>query len=168
MSLDQFKQPWRDRVDAALDQWLPGDNIEPRRLHAAMRYSIFNGGKRLRPILVYAAGHALGVEHDILDIPACAVECIHAYSLIHDDLPAMDNDDLRRGKPTCHRQYDEATAILAGDALQAHAFYILTHGLQEKVDPKVLLAMLDLVAVASGSRGMAGGQAMDLAGVGKN
>ena len=166
MSLEQFKQPWRERVDAALENWLPGEKIEPRRLHAAMRYSIFNGGKRLRPILVYATGHALGVGESILDMPACTVECIHAYSLIHDDLPAMDNDDLRRGKPTCHRQFDEATAILAGDALQAQAFYILTHGLQDKVDAKSLVAMLDLIAVASGSRGMAGGQAMDLAAVG--
>ena len=166
MSLEQFKQPWRERVDAALEHWLPDENIEPRRLHAAMRYSIFNGGKRLRPILVYATGHALGVDENILDMPACAVESIHAYSLIHDDLPAMDNDDLRRGKPTCHRQFDEATAILAGDALQAQAFYVLTHGLQDKVDAKALVAMLDLIAIASGSRGMAGGQAMDLAAVG--
>ena len=166
MSLDQYKDHWRERIDAALNHWLPGEDIEPKRLHSAMRYCVFNGGKRLRPILVYATGHALGVDENILDIPACAVECIHAYSLIHDDLPAMDNDDLRRGKPTCHRQYDEATAILAGDALQAHAFHVMTHGLQGKVDTQSLLSMLDLIAVSSGSRGMAGGQAMDLAAVG--
>lgn len=166
MSLEQFKHHWCERVDAALEHWLPAAEIEPRRLHAAMRYSVFNGGKRLRPILVYAAGHALGVDENTLDIPAAAVECIHAYSLIHDDLPAMDDDDLRRGKPTCHRQFDEATAILAGDALQAQAFHILIQGLQDKIEPRSLLAMLDLVAVASGSRGMAGGQAMDLAAVG--
>ena len=166
MSLEQFKHQWCERVDAALDHWLPLAEIEPRRLHAAMRYSVFNGGKRLRPILVYAAGQALGVDEQILDMPAAAVECIHAYSLIHDDLPAMDDDDLRRGKATCHRQYDEATAILAGDALQAQAFHIMAHGLQDKIEPRTLLSMLDLVAIASGSRGMAGGQAMDLAAVG--
>lgn len=166
MSLEQSKHHWCERVDAALEHWLPASDIEPRRLHAAMRYSVFNGGKRLRPILVYAAGHALGIDENILDVPASAVECIHAYSLIHDDLPAMDDDDLRRGKPTCHRQFDEATAILAGDALQAQAFHILARGLQDKLAPDSVLAMLDLLALASGSRGMAGGQAMDLAAVG--
>lgn len=166
MSLDKFKEHWRARVDTALDHWLPADTIEPRRLHAAMRYSIFNGGKRLRPILVYAAGQAVAVNEDILDMPACAVECVHAYSLIHDDLPPMDDDDLRRGKPTCHRQYDEATAILAGDALQAHAFHVLSHGLRDKLAPATILEIIDMLAIASGSRGMAGGQAMDLAAVG--
>lgn len=166
MSLDKFKEHWRARVDTALDNWLASDAIEPRRLHSAIRYSIFNGGKRLRPILVYAAGQAVAVDEDTLDIPACAVECIHAYSLIHDDLPPMDDDDLRRGKPTCHRQFDEATAILAGDALQAHAFHILSHGLKDKLDATAILEIIDLLAIASGSRGMAGGQAMDLAAVG--
>ncbi len=166
MSLDKFKEHWRARVDTALDHWLPSDAIEPRRLHSAIRYAIFNGGKRLRPILVYAAGQAVAVNEDTLDIPACAVECIHAYSLVHDDLPPMDDDDLRRGKPTCHRQFDEATAILAGDALQAHAFHILSHGLKDKLDAAAILDIIDLLAIASGSRGMAGGQAMDLAAVG--
>jgi len=166
VSLDKFKDQWRARVDAALDYWLPQDSIEPTKLHSAMRYSIFNGGKRLRPILVYAAGQAIGANEADLDIPASAVECVHAYSLIHDDLPPMDDDDLRRGKPTCHRQYDEATAILAGDALQAHAFHILSHGLKGKLTPEVIIDIIDMLASASGSRGMAGGQAMDLAAVG--
>jgi geranylgeranyl pyrophosphate synthase len=118
-------------------------------------------------VLVYAAGQALEADTSLLDFPAAAVECIHAYSLIHDDLPAMDNDDLRRGKPTCHRAFDEATAILAGDALQALSFHIISHGLRDKVAPQQQVEMLDMLAVASGSRGMAGGQAMDLAAVGK-
>ena len=113
---------WQARVERALDHWLPAASLHPRRLHEAMRYSVLGGGKRIRPILVYATGEALGLNPQTLDGPACAVELIHAYSLIHDDLPAMDNDDLRRGKPTCHRAFDEATAILAGDGLQALAF----------------------------------------------
>ncbi len=167
MSLTEIMQQWQDRVDKSLEHWLPKANIEPTRLHAAMRYSIFNGGKRIRPILVYAAGQAVGAPHARLDAPACAVECIHAYSLIHDDLPAMDDDDLRRGKPTCHKAFDEAMAILAGDALQALPFHILSHALSGKIDAENLVAMIDLVATASGSRGMAGGQALDLEAVGK-
>lgn len=159
---------WQQRVDTALEQWLPSPKIEPFRLHEAMRYSMLNGGKRLRPILVYAAGLAMGVQDVLLDAPACAVECIHAYSLIHDDLPAMDNDDLRRGKPTCHRAFDEATAILAGDALQALAVHTLSHGLDPSIPATQRLAMIDLLAVSSGSRGMAGGQALDLDAVGKS
>ena len=167
MSLQSRMQEWQGRVDKALDHWLPKVNIEPSRLHDAIRYSIFNGGKRIRPVLVYAAGQAVAADPEQLDIPAAAVECIHAYSLIHDDLPAMDNDDLRRGKPTCHRAFDEAMAILAGDALQAMSFHILVHGLQGQIDSNRLLEMVDLLAVASGSRGMAGGQALDLAAAGK-
>ena len=113
------------RVERALDRWLPSAEIHPRMLHSAMRYSVFNGGKRIRPVLVYATGKALGVPPEMLDGPACAVELVHDYSLIHDDLPAMDDDDLRRGKPTCHKAFGEATAILAGDALQALAFEVL-------------------------------------------
>jgi geranylgeranyl pyrophosphate synthase len=158
---------WQARVNLALDGWLPKTTIEPFRLHEAMRYSVLNGGKRIRPILVYAAGFAMGVPESDLDAPACAVECIHAYSLIHDDLPAMDNDDLRRGKPTCHRAFDEATAILAGDALQALAVHTLSHGLNTQIPAEQRLAMIDLLAVSSGSRGMAGGQALDLDAVGK-
>lgn len=158
---------WQARVDSALDHWLPKPTIEPFRLHEAMRYAVLNGGKRLRPTLVYAAGLAMGVPEDRLDAPACAIECIHAYSLVHDDLPAMDNDDLRRGKPTCHRAFDEATAILTGDALQALAIHILTHGLDVRIPAEQRLAMVDLLAVSAGSRGMAGGQALDLEAVGK-
>lgn len=168
MNLVERMTAWQARVDTALETWLPRPDIEPFRLHEAMRYSVLNGGKRMRPILVYAAGMAVDVPEAQLDAPACAIECIHAYSLIHDDLPAMDNDDLRRGKPTCHRAYDEATAILAGDALQALAIHTLCHGLDPSIPAEQRLAMIDLLAVSSGSRGMAGGQAMDLEAVGKS
>jgi farnesyl diphosphate synthase len=159
---------WRKRADQALDQWLPTEQTEPTRLHQAMRYAVFNGGKRVRPVLTYAAGHAIGINVARLDVPASAVELIHAYSLVHDDLPAMDDDDLRRGKPTCHKAFDEATAILAGDALQALAFHVLAQGLPDSLPAERRLAMLDELAVASGSRGMAGGQAIDLAAVGQD
>jgi len=152
----------RERVEQALDHWLPDAGINPARLHEAMRYAVLDGGKRVRPLLVYAAGQACGVPDARLDVPAAAVELIHAYSLVHDDLPAMDDDDLRRGKPTCHRAFDEATAILAGDALQSLAFHVLARGLDRDIPAEQRLAMLDELAVASGSRGMAGGQAMDL------
>jgi geranylgeranyl pyrophosphate synthase len=168
VSLAERMAHWQGRVNQALESWLPKATIEPFRLHEAMRYSVLNGGKRIRPVLVYAAGHAMNVPEALLDAPACAVECIHAYSLIHDDLPAMDNDDLRRGKPTCHRAFDEATAILAGDALQALAVHALSHGLDPQIPAEQRLAMIDLLAVSSGSRGMAGGQALDLEAVGKS
>ena len=167
MTLAQDKTTWQTRVDVSLDKWLPKETIEPAQLHRAMRYAIFNGGKRIRPVLSYAAGQAVNAPIDMIDHVASAVECIHAYSLIHDDLPAMDDDDLRRGKPACHKAFDEATAILAGDALQALAFHILSHGLDDRIPANTRLAMIDLLAVASGSRGMAGGQAIDLAAVGK-
>lgn len=161
---------WRNisqaRIEKALDQWLPAATIHPAQLHAAMRYAVLGGGKRVRPLLVYAAGSALGVEMAALDGPACAVELIHAYSLAHDDLPAMDDDDLRRGKPTCHKAFDEATAILAGDALQTLAFYILAHDPAIQTDDAARLQMVEALALASGSRGMVGGQAIDLAAVG--
>jgi farnesyl diphosphate synthase len=131
-----------------------------------MRYSVIGGGgKRIRPAMVYAAGEATSADRNILDTPACAVEMIHAYSLIHDDLPAMDDDDLRRGQATCHKAFDEATAILAGDALQAHAFEILAAS-SLPIDDERRLRMIRLLATASGSEGMAGGQAIDLAAVG--
>ncbi len=158
---------WRKRADEALEQWLPGEELNPSRLHAAMRYAVLDGGKRVRPLLVYAAGQACGVPETHLDAPAVAVELIHAYSLVHDDLPAMDDDDLRRGKPTVHRAFDEATAILTGDALQSLAFHVLARGLDAAIPPGQRLAMLDELAMASGSRGMAGGQAMDLAATGR-
>lgn len=157
---------WRQRVETALDHWLPSAGTAPGQLHAAMRYAALSGGKRIRPLLVYATGRAAGVDEAALDGAAAAVEIIHAYSLIHDDLPAMDDDDLRRGQPTCHRAFDEATAILAGDALQALAFHILASDPALSVAPATRLAMIDTLAVASGSRGMAGGQAIDLAAVG--
>lgn len=167
MSWQQYKSQWQTQVDARLDEWLPKDSIKPEQLHKAMRYAIFNGGKRIRPILVYATGQAITGSEPMLDHIACAIECIHAYSLIHDDLPAMDDDDLRRGKPTCHKAFDEATAILAGDALQALAFQILGQGKDQRISPAQRLDMMNILAVASGSRGMAGGQAIDLAAVGK-
>ena len=157
----------QDRVERALDARLPGENILPQTLHQAMRYSTMDGGKRMRPLLTYATGHALGLSEDVLDGPACAVECIHVYSLIHDDLPAMDNDDLRRGKPTCHKAYDEATAILAGDALQALAFEILANDPSIQAGPEARLKMISALTRASGSQGMVGGQAIDLGSVGR-
>ena len=152
------------RVEKALDTCLPPERIEPRHLHQAMRYATFNGGKRVRPLLVYASGLACGGAMDALDIPACAVELIHSYSLVHDDLPAMDDDDLRRGKPTCHKAYGEATAILVGDALQSLAFELLSKP-TTGITAETRLNMLHVLANASGSRGMAGGQAMDIDGV---
>ncbi len=132
-----------------------------------MRYATLDGGKRLRAALVYAVGESLGAEHSVLDAPACALELIHAYSLIHDDLPAMDNDDLRRGKPTAHRAFDEATAILAGDALQTLAFEILAQDPMPGLRAELRLVMIQRLAAATGSIGMAGGQAIDLDAVGK-
>ena len=151
------------RAEQALDSALPTADQLPQKLHEAMRYSVLGGGKRLRPTLVYAAAAALGVNNTTLDVPAAAVEIIHAYSLIHDDLPAMDDDELRRGKPTCHIAYGEAEAILAGDALQALAFEVLARDCHWP--PRAQLAMLRLLANACGSLGMAGGQAIDLAAV---
>ncbi len=160
-------EEYRLAVEQALERWLPPAHKVPASLHAAMRYAVLGSGKRVRPLLVYAAGTVLGVNREALDGPACAVELVHAYSLVHDDLPAMDNDDLRRGRPTCHKAYDEATAILAGDALQALAFHVLAHDPDIRVDAEQRLRMIDTIATASGSRGMAGGQALDLAAVGK-
>ncbi len=152
------------RVEQALDKLLPAQDASPARLHAAMRYASLGPGKRVRPFLVYATGHMLGASLDVLNAPACAVELIHAYSLVHDDLPAMDDDDLRRGRPTCHRAYDEATAILAGDALQTLAFAALARA--PMLDAEQRLRMIDTLSAASGTQGMAGGQAIDLAAVG--
>ncbi len=167
MPLKTMLSQYQQRVEAALQHWLPTDTTAPEYLHAAMRYTSLDGGKRVRPVLVYATGTALGVPLEQLDGPACAVECIHAYSLVHDDLPAMDNDDLRRGKPTCHKAYDEATAILVGDALQSLAFEILATDKAMVSDPACRLAIIHELALASGSRGMAGGQAIDTAAEGK-
>jgi farnesyl diphosphate synthase len=131
-------------------------------LHQAMQYAVFNGGKRLRPLLVHATGRALGLGSDALDAPACAVELIHCYSLVHDDLPAMDDDALRRGRPTTHLAFDEATAILAGDALQALAFEILASDPLLTARPAAALAMIAELTRACGANGMAGGQSLDL------
>jgi len=158
--------PLRQRADQALDRALPAADRAPQRLHEAMRYAVLAPGKRIRPVLTYATGIALGAELARLDPGAVAVELIHAYSLIHDDLPAMDDDDLRRGRPTCHRQFDEATAILAGDALQALAFEVLLEP-AAALHAGCRLEMVRVLAVASGSAGMAGGQALDLAAVGQ-
>jgi geranylgeranyl pyrophosphate synthase len=155
-----------DRLGRALDHWLPPATQYPPRLHEAMRYAA-DGGKRLRPLLIYAAGEVLGVPARALDPAAAAVELVHAYSLVHDDLPAMDDDDLRRGRPTVHRKFDEAMAILAGDAMQALAFYALTHDIDAGLDPLQRLKMIELLADAAGSRGMAGGQAIDLESTGQ-
>ncbi len=165
--LDAFMLECQARVEPALDRWLPSPDTTPEILHKAMRYSVLGGGKRVRPMLVYATGIALGVDMRGLDGPACAVELIHSYSLIHDDLPAMDNDELRRGRATCHVAFDEATALLAGDALQSLAFYILSHDPRLSIVADTRLRMIEALALASGSRGMAGGQAIDLASVGK-
>ncbi|HEX9583688.1 MAG TPA: farnesyl diphosphate synthase [Gammaproteobacteria bacterium] len=169
MPPDRFEkrlERYRAHVRAALDACLPAAEDEPRQLHAAMRYAVLNGGKRVRAVLVYAAGEAVGTPLEALDAAACAVELMHAYSLVHDDLPAMDNDDLRRGQPTCHRAFDEATALLAGDALQSLAFEVLLQDTGPATAPE-RLDMARTLANASGSKGMAGGQAIDLSAVGK-
>ena len=155
------------RTEAALADLLPAASIEPKRLHDAMRYSTLGGGKRVRAMLVYAAGALTRATDERLRVAAAAVELIHAYSLIHDDLPCMDDDVLRRGKPTCHVEFDEATALLAGDALQSLAYQLLAeHRLADDLERQV--EMMRLFAVACGSRGMAGGQAIDLAAVGRS
>lgn len=155
------------RFEDELKHLLPKAELAPQRLHEAMRYSVLDGGKRVRPLLAFAAGELAGAELKRVDIAAAAVEMIHAYSLVHDDMPCMDDDVLRRGKPTCHVQYDEATALLVGDSLQTLAFQLLAeHRLSD--DSQRQLEMIKLLAVATGSRGMAGGQAIDLASVGKS
>lgn len=162
----QLKQ-WQARVERELSARLPAVETQPHRLHEAIRYSVLGGGKRVRPALVYATGASIGIPESMLDGAACAVELIHAYSLVHDDLPAMDNDDLRRGLPTCHKEFDEATAILVGDSLQCLAFELLADGPGLPADPSVRLKLVRLLAIASGTSGMAGGQALDLAAMGR-
>jgi len=153
------------RTEAALAALLPPADTLPARLHDAMRYAVLGGGKRVRPLLCHAAGAVFDAPAAELDRAACAVELIHAYSLVHDDLPCMDDDTLRRGKPTVHVEYDEATALLVGDALQSLAFQVLTEDGAPSCQSR--LSMLALLAQAAGSRGMAGGQAIDLAAVGR-
>jgi farnesyl diphosphate synthase len=166
MNFSTWMENIQQRTESALEATLPSPKLAPARLHEAMRYAVLGGGKRVRPLLCHAAGSIFGAGSDVLDAPAIAVELIHAYSLVHDDLPCMDDDVLRRGKPTCHVEFDEATALLVGDALQAQAFQILSTRLGS-VTPARQLDMLQLLATASGSRGMAGGQAIDLAAVGQ-
>jgi farnesyl diphosphate synthase len=152
-------------VESALGRLLPGRDIVPQRLHQAMRYAVLGGGKRVRPLLAFAAGEAASADPARVEVAACALECIHVYSLVHDDLPCMDDDVLRHGKPSCHMEYDEATALLVGDSLQALAFHLLAeHRVAD--DPATQLEMVKILASACGSRGMAGGQAIDLAAVG--
>ncbi len=155
-------ESWRIRTEQALAARLPAADVMPARLHEAMRYSVLGGGKRVRPALVFATGRAVGLQEDEVEAAACAIELVHVYSLVHDDLPAMDNDDLRRGRPTCHKAYDEATAILVGDALQPLAFQLLASDPALPADPAVRLRLIGLLAEASGTFGMAGGQAIDL------
>jgi farnesyl diphosphate synthase len=165
MNFPTWMEGIQQRTERALDAVLPASELVPARLHQAMRYSVLGGGKRVRPLLCHAAGAIFGADAGILDVPAASVELIHAYSLVHDDMPCMDDDDLRRGKPSCHKAYDDATALLVGDALQTLAFQGLTARLPG-VAPARQLEMIQLLATASGSRGMAGGQAIDLASVG--
>ena len=154
----------QQRTESALDHFLPAETTAPARLHQAMRYAVLGGGKRIRPLLCHAAGALSGAAPAALDAAACAVEMIHAYSLVHDDMPCMDDDVLRRGKPTVHVAYDDATALLVGDSLQSLAFLLLSEHCPVSADTRV--RMISQLAVASGSRGMAGGQAIDLASVG--
>ena len=158
---------YQERVDSALLTHLPSESGSTTKLPSAMRYAVTNGGKRVRPILAYATGIALGIPLERVDVPACALEMMHAYSLVHDDLPAMDDDDLRRGKPTCHKAFDEATAILAGDALQALAFTVLAINPDTNVSDSAKLQMVKILGDASGADGMAAGQAIDLESVGR-
>jgi geranylgeranyl pyrophosphate synthase len=166
-SLPARIESYRARIEQVLDRCLALPDPGTPRLREAMRYSTLGGGKRLRPALVYLTGESLGAALADLDAPAAAVELIHVYSLVHDDLPAMDDDDLRRGRPTCHRAYDEATAILVGDALQALAFSVLADHSMGNVAPAIRLSMIRTLAQAAGTAGMAGGQAVDLAAVGQ-
>lgn len=156
----------QNRTELALDHLLPASHIAPEKLHEAMRYSVLGGGKRVRALLAHATGTLCDAPDTRVDIAAAAVELIHAYSLVHDDMPCMDDDDLRRGKASCHKKYDDATALLVGDALHTLAFQILAEpGLHASQQQQ--LQMMRILAIASGSRGMAGGQAIDLASVGK-
>ncbi len=167
MSFADRVTDYQSRVDQYLDRFLPASTQQPQRLHEAMRYAVFNGGKRMRPLLVYATAEAVGLPATDADAAAAAVELIHAFSLVHDDLPAMDDDALRRGKPTVHIAFDEATAILAADALQPLAFEILTIAGTDTAHPARWLDATRVIANACGSLGMTGGQALDLAAEGR-
>jgi geranylgeranyl pyrophosphate synthase len=159
---------WQARMEQGLAARLPAADAVPARLHTAMRYSVLGGGKRVRPMLVFATARAVGLEEAQVEAAACALEFVHAYSLVHDDLPAMDDDDLRRGRPTCHCAFDEATAVLVGDALQSLAFELLTSDPALPASAAIRLRLIELLAQASGTAGMAGGQAIDLAAQGRH
>lgn len=150
-------------MERALAARLPDPGVVPARLHEAMRYSALGGGKRIRPALLFATARTLGLSEDEVEAAACAIELVHVYSLVHDDLPAMDNDDLRRGRPTCHKAYDEATALLVGDALQPLAFQLLAGDAALPASPAIRIRLIEMLAQAIGTFGMAGGQAIDLA-----
>jgi geranylgeranyl pyrophosphate synthase len=158
---------WQVRMEQALAARLPAVDTEPTRLHAAMRYSVLGGGKRVRPMLVFATARTVGIAEGQVEAAACAIELVHAYSLVHDDLPAMDDDDLRRGRPTCHKAFDEGTAVLVGDALQSLAFQLLASDPALPADPSVRVRLIELLAEASGVSGMTGGQAIDIAAPGR-
>jgi farnesyl diphosphate synthase len=166
-NFDQQLKTWRARVETEMARRLPPSLTEPTRLHEALRYCVLGAGKRVRPALIYATAGTLGLSESVVDDAACAVEFIHAYSLVHDDLPAMDDDDLRRGRPTCHKAFDEATAILVGDSLQVLAFQVLASESGLPRDASVRLRLVELLAIGSGTSGMAGGQALDLEANGK-
>ncbi|WP_321909704.1 MULTISPECIES: farnesyl diphosphate synthase [unclassified Paraburkholderia] len=163
MTFDQWTRQVLDRVESALDHYLPAADVLPAPLHDAMRYAVMGGGKRVRPLLCHAAGELTNATPEALDAAACALEMIHVYSLVHDDMPCMDDDDMRRGKPTVHVKYDEPTALLVGDALQSQAFVALT---SDVLSAERQASLVRELALASGSIGMAGGQAIDLASVG--
>jgi geranylgeranyl diphosphate synthase type II len=166
MTLDEYIAHQQKRVDAALDRWVPPETQDPPRIHSAMRYSLFAGGKRIRPLLAIAAAEAVSDAPAGIEDAACSLELIHTYSLIHDDLPALDNDDLRRGRPTCHKQFDEATAILTGDALLTLAFEVLSK--LNGVDAECKIRLVQELSTASGTvGGMIGGQVNDIAGEGQ-
>ncbi len=156
-------ESWQLRMERALSLRLPDPSAVPARLHEAMRYSVLGGGKRIRPALLFATARTLGLSEDTVEAAACAIEMMHVYSLVHDDLPAMDDDDLRRGRPTCHKAYDEATALLVGDGLQPLAFALLATDPALPASPAIRLRLIDMLAQAVGTFGMAGGQAIDLA-----
>src|ERR1700742_4138951 len=165
MTFEEWTRAVLERVEAALEHYLPTEATEPAKLHEAMRYAVLGGGKRVRPLLCHAAGELTGASAQTVEAASAALEMIHVYSLVHDDMPAMDDDALRRGKPTVHIQYDEATALLVGDALQSQAFVALTEG--SALAPAQQAALTRELALAIGSIGMAGGQAIDLESVGQ-
>jgi len=166
-AIEVLLDSWRERMERGLADRLPAADVVPIRLHEAMRYSVLGGGKRIRSALIFATALTVGLTEDEVEAAACAIELVHAYSLVHDDLPAMDDDDLRRGRPTCHKAYDEATAILVGDALQPLAFQLLARDPSLPAAPAIRLRLIELLAEASGTFGMAGGQAIDLAASGR-